>query len=68
MIQEASNKIGVVLYPLHQIATWCILATNSGGNARYWVIRDDNDEIQVIKLNKEERIDLDELLDSNLTR
>ena len=64
MLSEASNKIGVVLYPLKQITTWCILATNSGGNARYWVIRDDNDDIQVIKLNKKEILELGDRLDA----
>lgn len=62
MIQEASSKIGVILYPLRQFASWCILATNSGGNARYWVCRGDDDELYVFKLNKKEILELGDRL------
>ena len=54
--------IGVVLSPLRYLASWCILATDSGGNARYWVVLDDSDKLNVIKLTKDEVADLDCLI------
>lgn len=62
MIVEATKKMGVVLTPLKYLASWCILATDSGGNARYWVVMDDNDELNVFKLSKDEITELDFLL------
>lgn len=62
MIEEATNMIGVVLSPLRYLASWCILATDSGGNARYWVVLDDSDKLNVIKLTKDEVADLDCLI------
>lgn len=58
VIQEASSKIGVCLEPVKYINSWLVLCTNSGGKARYWVARGDDDLLYVFKLNKKETIDV----------
>ena len=42
--------------------SWCVLCSNSGGKARYWVIRGDDDEVYVWKLNKRELLELEDKL------
>ena len=60
MLDEATAKLGVILYPVQVITHWCILATNSGGRARYWVCRGDDDKIYTFKLNDREILELEE--------
>jgi hypothetical protein len=65
LLQEASQQASVCLDIVQFIAPWCLLCTNSGGRARYWVVRDDVDQLHVIKLNKKEIIELEERLNAN---
>lgn len=65
LLQEASQQASVCLEIVQFIAPWCLLCTNSGGNARYWVVRDDVGQVQVMKLNKKEIIELEERLYAN---
>lgn len=58
MIQEASSKIGICLELVKRIDHWCLLCTNSGGRARYWVCRGDDDQLYVFKLNKSETLEI----------
>lgn len=58
LIQQAATKLSVILYPVRQITSWCILCTNSGGNARYWVVRGDDDQVYAWKLNKSETMEV----------
>ena len=62
LLQEASSKACVCLELVQHFTPWLLLCTNSGGNARYWVVRDDCDDVQVIKLNRREVIELEERL------
>jgi hypothetical protein len=62
MLEEASRKIGVCLYGIASWSSWCILATDSGGNKRYWVCRGDCGLLFIFKLNKKETIELGDMI------
>lgn len=58
LIDQATSKLSVILHPVKQISSWCVLCTNSGGNARYWVVRGDDDQVYAWKLNKADTLEV----------
>ena len=61
LIQTAQQKLSIILSPVRALEPWCVLCTNSGGKARYWVVRGDDDEVYAWRLSRRELIDLEEL-------
>ena len=60
LIATAQQKINIILHPVKVINSWCVLCSNSGGKARYWVVRGDDDEVYTWKLNKRELLELED--------
>ena len=60
LISTAQQKINIILHPVKVVNNWCVLCSNSGGKARYWAIRGDDDEVYVWKLSKRELLELED--------